>query len=92
MSNNPHQIREFAHTLMTAPPVTEQLRARVDDGLPVAVMWGEFDDAWPIDEQIQMAGDWGAVSRQLDGLGHSPNAERPEELTSAILDFVLPRR
>jgi pimeloyl-ACP methyl ester carboxylesterase len=70
---------------MRLEPVTESMRARVDAGLAVTVMWGENDDAWPVEVQSQMARDWGASSVQLDGVGHSPNAERPELLVTALL-------
>jgi len=86
LGNNPHQVREFAHLLMTAPSLDSQLRARVDAGLPVTVMWGECDDAWPIDAQAAMATQWGATAIQLEGLGHSPNAERPDVLAAALVE------
>ena len=85
LNNDPHQIREFAHQLMTATAVTDPMRDRVAGGLPVTVMWGEFDDAWPLEVQAAMARDWGAPSAQLAGLGHSPNAQRPDELVAALL-------
>jgi pimeloyl-ACP methyl ester carboxylesterase len=85
LGNDPHQIREFAHQLMTAPAVTAQMRDRVSAGLPVTVMWGELDDAWPTDLQARMANDWGARAVQLDGAGHSPNAQLPVVLVEALL-------
>jgi pimeloyl-ACP methyl ester carboxylesterase len=85
LANHPLQIREFGHHLMRQPPVTALMRSRVDAGLPVTVMWGELDDAWPVADQASMAREWGATSVQLSGLGHSPNAERPDELVAALL-------
>ena len=85
LANHPLQIREFGHHLMLQGPVTDGIRARVRDGLAVTVMWGENDDAWPVEVQAQMARDWGARSVQLDGVGHSPNTERPELLVAALL-------
>ena len=85
LANHPVQIREFGHQLMTAPPVTGRMRARLADGLPARVMWGEHDDAWPIDLQAQMAADWGVPGIALPDVGHSPNAERPVELVAALL-------
>jgi pimeloyl-ACP methyl ester carboxylesterase len=92
MGNNPHQIREFAHLLMTAPALTSQVRARVDAGLPATVVWGEHDDAWPIDVQKAMAADWGGASIQLDGLGHSPNAEAPQALANLLISRLRTAR
>jgi pimeloyl-ACP methyl ester carboxylesterase len=92
MGNNPHQIREFAHLLMTAPSLTWQVRARVEAGLPATVVWGEHDDAWPIDDQKAMAVDWGGASIQMDGLGHSPNAEAPQALANLLIGRLLTAR
>jgi pimeloyl-ACP methyl ester carboxylesterase len=85
LANHPLQIREFGHHLMRLEPVTESMRARVDAGLAATVMWGENDDAWPVEVQSQMALDWGVSGVQLVGVGHSPNAERPELLVTALL-------
>jgi pimeloyl-ACP methyl ester carboxylesterase len=88
LNNDPHQIREFAHQLMTATAVIAPIRDRVTEGLPVTVMFGELDDAWPLEVQREMAREWGVPVVQLDGLGHSPNAQGPEQLVAALLSAL----
>lgn len=83
MRNHPRQLKQFAHILMDQPSFLESVAAIAQQGLPMAVMWGEFDDAWPIAEQQAMADAWGARSIELPGLGHSPNAEDPEQTAQA---------
>ena len=85
LANHPIQIREFGHQLMTAVPVTSRVRDRVADGLAARVLWGEGDDAWPVEMQVQMAADWGVPGVELPGVGHSPNAESPRDLVHALL-------
>jgi len=85
LANHPIQIREFGHQLMTAVPVTSRVRDRVAEGLSARVLWGEDDDAWPIEMQVQMAADWGVRGVELPGVGHSPNAESPRDLVHALL-------
>lgn len=83
--NHPNQLKQFAHTLMEQPSFTDDLRPRVRDGLAMSVMWGEFDDAWPIAMQQTMASDLGVVGCEIPGVGHSPNAENPELTAHALL-------
>lgn len=83
MRNHPRQLKQFAHILMEQPSFIEPMTAIASDGLPIAVMWGEYDDAWPIAMQKDMAGAWSAPTIELAGVGHSPNAEDPERTARA---------
>lgn len=83
--NHPNQLKQFAHTLMEQPSFIDQLKARVQGGLDVSVMWGEFDDAWPISMQQGMARELGVEGCEIPGVGHSPNAEDPERTVNALL-------
>jgi pimeloyl-ACP methyl ester carboxylesterase len=83
MRNHPRQLKQFAHILMDQPSFQDRMAAVAQRGLPIAVMWGEFDDAWPITEQQAMAKSWGARTIELPGLGHSPNAEDAERTAQA---------
>jgi pimeloyl-ACP methyl ester carboxylesterase len=83
-ANNPVQLREFAIALMQQPPLTPRV-ADASTGLPIAVLWGEHDDAWPIEMQRGMASLLGASAIELGGVGHSPNATDPQQLVEALL-------
>ncbi len=51
------------------------------------VIYGENDDAWPIEDQNKMAHDLNARLTVLSGCGHCPNEEEPELLAHELLDF-----
>lgn len=87
MRNHPRQLKQFAQILMDQPEFTERLRRVVDSGLRMAVMWGEFDDAWPLSMQQAMADRLGVPGIELPGVGHSPNAEDPAATAAALLRF-----
>lgn len=86
--NHPNQLKQFAHTLMEQPSFTNRLKPRVAAGLAMSVLWGEYDDAWPISTQQRLADELGVSGIEIPGVGHSPNAEDPE-LTAQILLHVL---
>ena len=83
-ANHPQQLRAIAESLMSQPPITDRLRPMLDD-LPVTVMWGEDDDAWPIAVQADLAASLGADAIVLPGVGHSPNTQDPAALVEALL-------
>jgi len=87
MRNHPRQLKQFAHILMEQPSFLDELARVVRDGLPMAVMWGEHDDAWPIPLQAQMAARLGVPGIELPGVGHSPNAEDPAGTVAALVRF-----
>lgn len=89
-ANSAVQLREVARLLMGQPVITDRLRdvvARVGPGgdLPVSVVWGELDDAWPVEVQAEMATRLDAAAVALPGLGHSPNAEDPTVTATVLL-------
>jgi pimeloyl-ACP methyl ester carboxylesterase len=86
LANDPHQLREVAQALMTAPPMTDRMRAVVGAGLPMTVMWGERDYAWPVDHQRDWAADLGVPAVQIPGSGHSPNADDPASLVWHLIE------
>ncbi|MFF8815328.1 alpha/beta fold hydrolase [Streptomyces pactum] len=101
-SATPAEVREFLHRrwLNTRP---EQLRATgrqlLDEpdrvaalaavGLPVHVLSGETDYAWPVPLMDAMAARLSARRTVVEGAGHSPNAERPEDTAEALRAFWL---
>lgn len=64
---------------------------RVDElaalDLPVLVLYGEHDDAWPPAVQAAMAERLGAAHIVVPGSRHSPAAERPDATVAALLAF-----
>jgi len=87
MRNHPRQLKQFAHILMDQPSFTDSLREVVNHGLRMAVMWGEYDDAWPIAMQREMAERLHVPGIELPGVSHSPNAEDPAGTAAALLQF-----
>jgi pimeloyl-ACP methyl ester carboxylesterase len=77
----------MATGLRTEPDrVTELATALRTGGIPCLVAFGEFDDAWPVPVQREMALRLGAEIAMVPAAGHSPGIENP----SALLDALLP--
>lgn len=51
------------------------------------VLYGENDDAWPLEEQKQMAFELKARLTILPNCGHCPNEENPTLLARELIDF-----
>ncbi|MFF1571110.1 alpha/beta fold hydrolase [Leifsonia sp. NPDC058292] len=73
-----------AELLRSDPGSTAELRAT---GLPVHIAHGEFDEAWPVDWQREMAEQLGAAYTVIPGSAHSPQLEAPEATATALDDF-----
>ena len=84
VANDPVALLRLAEQLLTE---TDRVAELATVGLPVHVVYGEDDDAWPPAEQAEMAARLGASVSVLPGCGHSPAAERPEPTARALLDF-----
>lgn len=56
-------------------------------GIRSHVIYGENDDAWPLEEQNVMAEELGATLSVLPNCGHCPNEENPELLARELLRF-----
>lgn len=83
-ANHPVGLAEFARMLMTAADRSVDLATRAAAGLPVTVMCGAEDDAWPVPDQLALAARIGARTVVLPGLGHSPNTEAPDVTADAL--------
>lgn len=81
---SPWGLRVMGEILLTEPDRTHAL-ATAD--LTVHVVYGEHDDAWPLDEQDRMAQALGATPHVIPQTGHSPAVDDPEA-TAAILDAL----
>ncbi|WP_432040042.1 alpha/beta fold hydrolase [Streptomyces cucumeris] len=96
----PPGVREFLHQrwLATVPEqliaTGRQLSAEPDRvgelaaaGLPVHVLSGEVDYAWPVPLMDEMAERLSAHRTVIGGAEHSPNVERPRETADALVSF-----
>jgi pimeloyl-ACP methyl ester carboxylesterase len=89
IANDPAALADFADILMTAPDRTELAAAAMGAaGIGGAVITGELDDAWPLDQQEQMAARLGVPWLTVPGVGHNPATEDPQT-TVALLDSVF---
>jgi len=73
-----------ARHLLTEESIVGQVRGT---GLPVHVVYGENDDAWPLAMQDRMARDLDAPVTVIADAGHGPNTDQPETTATALADF-----
>jgi pimeloyl-ACP methyl ester carboxylesterase len=85
MGNSPTGLMAMARYLLNCPDRTAEL-ARLDE-LPIMVLYGENDDAWPAAAQERMARRLGADRVCIPGAGHSPAVEAPETTASTLTTF-----
>ena len=86
LANVPEALIAMGRQLTVEP---DRVDALAKAGLPVLVLSGERDYAWPVPEQAEMALRLGARHVAVPGAGHSPNAERPEATAAALTEFWL---
>lgn len=91
-ANHPVGLAQFARHLMTAPDRSADLAPVAAAGLPVTVMCGAEDDAWPVPDQLALAGRIGAATVVLPGVGHSPNTQAPGTTAQALASGWTRRR
>ncbi|HSI93661.1 MAG TPA: alpha/beta hydrolase [Jiangellaceae bacterium] len=84
LASDPVGLRAFTEHLIAAP---DEVPALADTGVPVLVAYGVADDGWPPAEQERMAVRLGAQLSVIDGAGHSPAVERPEETVLLLTEF-----
>jgi pimeloyl-ACP methyl ester carboxylesterase len=84
LGNSPAGLVAMARGLLTADDRTEEL-AKLD--IPVFVLYGENDDAWPPDVQEDMAAALHARRECIPGAAHSPAVEAPATTAHALTDF-----
>ncbi|MEN9711048.1 MAG: hypothetical protein RL441_1040 [Actinomycetota bacterium] len=66
--------------------VVDRTHELVERGIPVQVVYGQYDDAWPLAEQDRVAAAVGRPSIVIADAGHCPNEERPLETASALIE------
>lgn len=84
LGNNPVGLVTMAAELLNAKDRTEELAGL---GVPVFVLYGEDDDAWPIDIQEDMAARLSARRSCIPAAAHSPNVEAPATTAQALTSF-----
>ena len=80
-ASDSHSVRAQAKILLTAQDRTELLAQLA---FPKHVVFGEFDDAWGNDVQRAMAERIHADVTVIEGAGHCPNEEKPQETAAAL--------
>ena len=89
LASSPAALLGMGEALLTEPDRTTELAQALTLGsIPVAVIAGEADDAWPLASQRDMAGVLGTELVLVPGGAHSPAIEAPENLL-AILSPLL---
>lgn len=81
LANVPEQLTATGRQLIGEPDRTAELAAA---GLPLHVLSGQQDYAWPVTEMDRLARDTGARRTVVRGAEHSPNAEQPRETARAL--------
>ena len=82
--SDPRSTRTMALHLQNAQPLIEKI---VSSKVPVHVVYGENDDAWPMPLQDQMAKDLSAPRTIIKDAGHCPNEDQPEETVKVLTNF-----
>jgi pimeloyl-ACP methyl ester carboxylesterase len=83
-ASDPRSTRTMAFHLKETQPLIAEI---VATKLPVHVIYGENDDAWPLAMQDQMAKDLAAPLTVIAGAGHCPNEDKPEETAKVLANF-----
>ncbi len=84
LSTVPQQLTTTGRQLLTEPDRVNELTT---SGLPVHVLSGTHDYAWPVPWQDEMAARLGARRSVIAGGRHSPQVERPVETAMALVAF-----
>lgn len=80
-SVSPRGLRAMGEMLLQEPDRTAEL---AESGIPVHVVHGEHDDAWPLDEQDRMARVLGTRPHVIPRAGHSPAVDDPVALADLL--------
>ena len=83
-ASDPESTKRMAHHLQDTQALTQEIIATK---IPVHVVYGENDDAWPMPMQDQMAKDLSAPRTIIKDAGHCPNEDQPEETVKVLTSF-----
>jgi pimeloyl-ACP methyl ester carboxylesterase len=84
LANNPTGLVTMAAQLLKAEDKTAALAAH---NIPVFVLYGEEDNAWPAAQQLDMARVLNAERTCIPGAAHNPNVEAPATTAHALTKF-----
>jgi pimeloyl-ACP methyl ester carboxylesterase len=84
LATDPVGLQVTGHALRTVEDRTDELSG---SGLPMLVVHGESDDAWPPALQADMARRLGAAHAVIAAAAHSPAVENPAATVRALLGF-----
>jgi pimeloyl-ACP methyl ester carboxylesterase len=84
LAESPAMLQGMGTAVREEPDRVAEL---ADRGLPVLVIYGQDDDAWPPSEQLEMARRLGARSVAVPGAAHSPAVENPAATAAALITF-----
>ncbi|MET8626045.1 alpha/beta fold hydrolase [Kitasatospora sp. NPDC004669] len=87
VANVPRALAVTGGHLVAAPDRVDELAAVAAGVLPVLVLSGVRDYAWPVPEQSRMAERLSARRVVVADAGHSPNAEQPAATAEALAAF-----
>lgn len=82
--SDPRSVMTHAQHLLSDASIVQEVR---ETGLPIHVVYGANDDAWPLAVQDQMADDLRAPVSVIAEAGHCPNQDRPEYTAGVLADF-----
>ena len=84
LANDPRALIVQAGELSTFTSVIDLI---AEKSVSAHVIYGERDDAWPLEAQDQMARDLNARLSIIKDAGHCPNEDQPEVTAKVIADF-----
>jgi pimeloyl-ACP methyl ester carboxylesterase len=87
LAGSPAMLRGMGDALRAEPDRVDELAAT---GVPVLVLYGAADDAWPVEVQAAMAARLGAAIAVIPNAMHSPAIENPAATSGALLRFWAP--
>jgi len=89
LASNQSGLLGMGTALQQEPDRVDDLhRALAASGIPVAVIAGDQDDAWPLPDQRDMARRLGTDLILIGGAAHSPAVENPEGLLAVLVPLL----
>lgn len=89
LASNRAALLGMGTALLTEPDRTAELATALQEaGIPVAVVAGEADDAWPLPDQRRMAAALATELVLVPGGAHSPAVEAPAALLAVLAPLL----